>query len=360
MVQPLTGSLGSHLISACVRFPELRQSSHVDWISHDPENDTDPVSKEPQLASASSVSLQPSEVGETESHEANVDTSLEAKDKDAQQEIDPDEVITGRLGNPRVVNAWKASYDSDSSDGSELSSTDDEDDEDDFVPMANVTEDVTVKPTAYLNELAEMIHSDDYDKAEAGMSQLAERIAEKPAQLTVVETELARAVLHLDNKFNMEGFAQRKQGILVALLVNGGAARDGVPTVARYLHSEFFSNNCLVSTRIDVLDCFVNAAVGLSTLPLSEATEEALQKAEISRVGTVTKRWGVRRSRREATGLNRFLSVATSFFLPFLQRSSNSQGILEKNPLVLGRLVLALGVMLECARNGKCGQSKYR
>ena len=363
------------LIIPSRRFDELHEASAtVDILFGNDESSPDEanISSEDtptgaQLQDSTTLTEPPSNT------EQPLEVQSQGEKQEHQQDTigDPDEVVTGRLKpSNKALLGWNDSSDSDG-DSVAFSGSDSSSDGDDsyLVPMANVAEEErnAAHQIAYLPDFIHMLQSDDYDKVESALAQLPARISEKSAQLGVVEVDLSRTILYLDNRFNMPEFTQRKKEILVALIVHtsshhnpsclshhgGSVSLSSETSAVRYLHGEFHSHNSLLSVKLELLDSFVQAALELSKIEPSATVKEALRQADIHRVGTVKKRWGVRKGPKEVEGVNRFIAVAPAFFLPFLQNPSSAQAMLDRHPLVLSRLILALGVMLECAKNGE-------
>ncbi|XP_064246297.1 telomere length regulation protein TEL2 homolog isoform X4 [Passer domesticus] len=245
------------------------------------------------------------------------------------------------------------------------------DSDDDLIPY-DMSEDKELKFKApmYIRDCIEVLtgsRSEDVDKWEATIKALESLVRRNPAATREVSVELAKILLHLEEKTCIEGFEALRQRAQVAVLTT-----DPIP-VAEYLTSQFYSLNYSLRQRMDILDVLVLAAQELSCprfhgktthsdvqkpciqlLPGSDSSK-GWRKIVDERIKSKTRRFNTGQSRLELTSCpNEFNSVAGYFFFPLIQhfdRPLTTFDLLGEDHLVLGRLVHTLAVLMYLAVN---------
>ncbi|XP_071300714.1 telomere length regulation protein TEL2 homolog isoform X2 [Agelaius tricolor] len=245
------------------------------------------------------------------------------------------------------------------------------DSDDDLIPY-DMSEDKELKLKApmYIRDCIEVLtgsRSEDVDKWEATVKALESLVRRNPAATREVSVELAKILLHLEEKTCIEGFVELCQRAQVAVLTT-----DPIP-VAKYLTSQFYSLNYSLRQRMDILDVLVLAAQELSCpkfhgktkhsgvqkpciqlLPESDSSKGWRRIVE-ERIKSKTRRFDMGQSRVElASCPNEFNSVAGHFFFPLIQhfdRPLTTFDLLGEDHLVLGRLVHTLAVLMYLAVN---------
>uniref|UniRef100_A0A8B9UQZ7 Telomere length regulation protein TEL2 homolog n=1 Tax=Anas zonorhyncha TaxID=75864 RepID=A0A8B9UQZ7_9AVES len=239
--------------------------------------------------------------------------------------------------------------------------------DDDLTPY-DMSEDKELKTKApvYIRDCIEVLTgSEDVDKWEATVKALESLVRKNPAATREVSVELAKILLHLEEKTCIEGFAELRQRAQVAVLTV-----DPIP-VAQYLTSQFYSLNYSLRQRMDILDVLVLAARELSCpkvhgktkhvekpcvqlLPASDSSKDWRRIVD-ERIKSKTRRFAKGPSQVQvASGPNEFNSVAGHFFFPLLQnfdRPLSTFDLLGEDHFVLGRLVHTLAVLLYLAVN---------
>uniref|UniRef100_A0A8B9DJ31 Telomere length regulation protein TEL2 homolog n=1 Tax=Anser cygnoides TaxID=8845 RepID=A0A8B9DJ31_ANSCY len=243
------------------------------------------------------------------------------------------------------------------------------DDNDDDLTPYDMSEDKELKKTkapVYIRDCIEVLTgSEDTDKWEATVKALESLVRKNPAATREVSVELAKILLHLEEKTCIEGFAELRQRAQVAVLTV-----DPIP-VAQYLTSQFYSLNYSLRQRMDILDVLVLAARELSfpkvhgkikhvekpcvqLLPGSDSSND-WRKIVDERIKSKTRRFAKGPSQVQvASGPNEFNSVAGHFFFPLLQnfdRPLSTFDLLGEDHFVLGRLVHTLAVLMYLAVN---------
>ncbi|KAG8433146.1 hypothetical protein GDO86_017437 [Hymenochirus boettgeri] len=242
------------------------------------------------------------------------------------------------------------------------------DSDDDLIPydMSADTELKKSKAPAYIRDCIEVLLSDDIDKVETTMSSLATLIRENTSATKEVSVELAKILLHIDDKPSVE---RLRHAALVALAVT-----DPVP-VSQYVTNEFYSLNYSLRQRMDILDVLASAAQELSEEPpLAKTTWTGSSSAGSQSTGTwkaegltdwrkVIEERIATKTRRFTKGLstptqvstpNRYHAVAGYFFFPLIQnfdRPMVTFNLLGEDRLVLGRMVHTLGILMHLALN---------
>ncbi|NWH57900.1 TELO2 protein, partial [Geococcyx californianus] len=243
------------------------------------------------------------------------------------------------------------------------------DSDDDLIPY-DMSEDKELKTKApvYIRECIEVLtSSEDVDKWEATVKALESLVRKNPAATREVSVELAKILLHLEEKTCVEGFVELRQRAQVAVLTT-----DPVP-VAKYLTSQFYSLNYSLRQRMDILDVLVLAAQELSypkshgktkhsgaqkpciqLLPESDSSKDWRRIVD-ERIKSKTRRFATGQSQVElVSGPNKFSSVAGHFFFPLIQhfdRPLTTFDLLGEDHFVLGRLVHTLAVLMYLAVN---------
>uniref|UniRef100_A0A8C3KJN5 Telomere length regulation protein TEL2 homolog n=1 Tax=Calidris pygmaea TaxID=425635 RepID=A0A8C3KJN5_9CHAR len=243
------------------------------------------------------------------------------------------------------------------------------DSDDDFIPY-DMSEDKELKTKApvYIRDCIEVLTgSEDVDKWEATVKALESLVRKNPAATREVSVELAKILLHLEEKTCIEGFVELRQRAQIAVLTT-----DPIP-VAKYLTSQFYSLNYSLRQRVDILDVLVLAAQELSypkshgktkhsgaqkpciqLLPGSDSSKDWRRVVD-ERIKSKTRRFATGQSQVErASGPNEFNSVAGHFFFPLIQhfdRPLTTFDLLGEDHFVLGRLVHALAILMYLAVN---------
>ncbi|NWV82990.1 TELO2 protein, partial [Dasyornis broadbenti] len=245
------------------------------------------------------------------------------------------------------------------------------DSDDDLIPY-DLSEDkeLKIKAPVYIRDCIEVLTgsgSEDLDKWEATIKALESLVRKNPAAVREVSVELAKILLHLEEKTCIEGFVELRQRAQVAVLIT-----DPIP-VAKYLTSQFYSLNYSLCQRMDILDVLVLAAQELSCpkfhgktrhsdgqkpcvqlLPGSDSSKDWRRIVD-ERIKNKTRRFAVAQSHVElASHPNEFNSVAGHFFFPLIQhfdRPLTTFDLLGEDHLVLGRLVHTLAVLMYLAVN---------
>ncbi|XP_010121896.1 PREDICTED: telomere length regulation protein TEL2 homolog, partial [Chlamydotis macqueenii] len=208
------------------------------------------------------------------------------------------------------------------------------DSDDDLIPY-DMSEDKELKTKApvYIRECMEVLTgSEDVDKWEATVKALESLVRKNPAATREVSVDLAKILLHLEEKTCMEGFVELRRRAQVAVLTT-----DPIP-VAKYLTSQFYSLNYSLRQRMDILDVLVLAAQELSypkchgktkqsdapkpciqLLPGSDSSKDWRRIID-ERIKSKTRRFAKGQSQVElASSPNEFNSVAGHFFFPLIQ-----------------------------------------
>ncbi|NWR76134.1 TELO2 protein, partial [Centropus unirufus] len=242
------------------------------------------------------------------------------------------------------------------------------DSDDDLIPY-DMSEDKELKAKApvYIRECIEVLtSSDDVDKWEATVKALETLVRKNPATTREVSVELAKILLHLEEKTCIEDFVELRQRAQVAVLTT-----DPIP-VAEYLTSQFYSLNYSLCQRTDILNVLVLAAQELAypkshgktkpsapkpciqPLPGSDSSKDWRRIVD-ERIRSKTRRFAMGRPQVEpVSGPNEFNPVAGHFFFPLIQRFDRpltTFDLLGEDHFVLGRLVHTLAVLLYLAVN---------
>ncbi|XP_054622909.1 telomere length regulation protein TEL2 homolog [Dunckerocampus dactyliophorus] len=219
-------------------------------------------------------------------------------------------------------------------------------------------------PPRYLRDCLEnLICSEESERVELSLS-VAEGLVRKNTFATKeISVQLTKVLLHMEDKYSINGFLALRQAIMVALVVT-----DCIP-VTEYLTTEFYSLNYSLRQRLDILEVLAAAAQELSKptpgntdptvapdlTPYSSNNTAHWQQVVEKRIQAKTKRIskGVTQPPPQAAA-NRYSPVAGYFFFPLLRNYDKPQvtfDLLGSDHLVLGRLIHTLGLFMYLAVN---------
>uniref|UniRef100_A0A8C6MU84 Telomere length regulation protein TEL2 homolog n=1 Tax=Mus spicilegus TaxID=10103 RepID=A0A8C6MU84_MUSSI len=249
--------------------------------------------------------------------------------------------------------------------------------DDEFIPydMSGDRELKSSKQPLYIRDCVEALTtSEDMERWEASLKGLEGLVYRSPAATREVSVELAKVLLHLEEKTCVAEFEQLRQSTLVAVTVTDPEQ------VAKYLTSQFYGLNYSLRQRMDILDVLVLAAQALSrpkslqrrsqhgstvpgtmcspALAVSQTGNVAAPDWQVvveERIRSKTRRFSKGCPQRELSGVpNEFSSVAGYFFFPLLQhfdRPLVTFDLLGDDQLVLGRLTHTLASLMYLAVN---------
>nr|XP_027796305.1 telomere length regulation protein TEL2 homolog isoform X2 [Marmota flaviventris] len=248
------------------------------------------------------------------------------------------------------------------------------DSDDDFIPydMSGDKELKSSKAPQYVRDCMEALttfEDKDMERWEAALKALEGLVRRNPEATREVSVELARVLLHLEERTCVAGFEELRQRALVAVTVTDPAQ------VAEHLTSQFYALNYSLRQRMDILDVLTLAAQELSrpgrlgqspqhsSLGPGTQCSPALTASQFgsvmvpdwrvvveNRIRSKTRHF----SKEPAGGPNEFASVAGCFFFPLLHhfdRPLVTFDLLGDDQLVLGRLTHTLGALMYLAVN---------
>lgn len=251
------------------------------------------------------------------------------------------------------------------------------DSDDEFIPydMSGDKELKSSKEPLYIRDCVEALTtSEDVERWEGALMVLEGLVYRSPEATREVSVELAKVLLHLEEKTCLADFEQLRQRALVAVTVTDPEQ------VAKYLTSQFYGLNYSLRQRMDILDVLVLAAQALSrprslqrlsqhgppasgtscspALAVSQPGNAVAPNWQLiveERIKSKTRRFSKGCPRRElSVGPNEFNSVAGYFFFPLLQhfdRPLVTFDLLGDDQLVLGRLAHTLASLMYLAVN---------
>ncbi|KAM5131067.1 telomere length regulation protein TEL2 homolog isoform 1-T1 [Callospermophilus lateralis] len=253
------------------------------------------------------------------------------------------------------------------------------DSDDDFIPydMSGDKELKSSKAPQYVRDCMEALttfEDKDMERWEAALKALEGLVRRNPEATREVSVELARVLLHLEERTCVAGFEELRQRALVAVTVTDPAQ------VAEHLTSQFYALNYSLRQRMDILDVLTLAAQELSRpgrlgrspqhSSLGPGTQcspalTASQSGSVmvpdwrvvveNRIRSKTRHFSKGSPWQEpAGGPNEFASVAGCFFFPLIHhfdRPLVTFDLLGDDQLVLGRLTHTLGALMYLAVN---------
>uniref|UniRef100_A0A8C5UR45 Telomere length regulation protein TEL2 homolog n=1 Tax=Microcebus murinus TaxID=30608 RepID=A0A8C5UR45_MICMU len=242
------------------------------------------------------------------------------------------------------------------------------DSDDEFVPydMSGDTELKSGKAPLYVRDCVEALTtSEDGERWEAALRALEGLICKSPEATREVSVELAKVLLHLEERTCVAGFEGLRQRALVAVTVTDPAR------VAEYLTSQFYALNYSLRQRMDILDVLTLAAQELSRPGrLSRAPQHgrpspgtcgSLPLAASQPGSTAAPNWRVAVEERIRSKTRRFSKVTPdqgwavcpccTICSLLCCRPLVTFDLLGDDQLVLGRLTHTLGAMMYLAVN---------
>ncbi|XP_055038608.2 telomere length regulation protein TEL2 homolog [Misgurnus anguillicaudatus] len=241
------------------------------------------------------------------------------------------------------------------------------DSDDDLTPydMSVDQEKKKSSPPRYVRDCLEaLMSSNDAERVELSL-QAAEGLLRKNVKATQeVSVQFSKVLLHLDDRYNTQGFHTMRQNAMVALTVT-----DTKPVV-EYWTTEFYSLNYSLRQRLDILEVLALSAQELSE-PITNkhtgaqpitAVAAREQRDDITHWRQIVEKRIQSKTRRVHKGAtqpvkavpNRYAPVAGFFFFPLLRNYDRPQvtfDLLGTDQLVLGRLLHTLGLLMHLAIN---------
>lgn len=241
------------------------------------------------------------------------------------------------------------------------------DSDDDLTPydMSVDREKKKSSPPRYVRDCLEaLMSSNDAERVELSL-QAAEGLLRKNVKATQeVSVQFSKVLLHLDDRYNTQGFHTMRQNAMVALTVTD------IKPVVEYWTTEFYSLNYSLRQRLDILEVLALSAQELSepitnkhtrAQPITAVAAQE-QGDDITHWRQIVEKRIQSKTRRVSKGPahpakavpNRYAPVAGFFFFPLLRNYDRPQvtfDLLGTDQLVLGRLLHTLGLLMHLAIN---------
>lgn len=249
---------------------------------------------------------------------------------------------------------------------------DDGDDDDELLPYDLNEEGDACRASSspkYLRDCIEgLLASEDPSKTEASLRNVQKLVCAGLDDLEDVCVELVKVLLHLQDRYSTDKFYEIRHNAMVSVTIRCPEQ------IACYLTEEFFSPNYNLQQRMDMLNVLSDAAQQLAApteisktravpqkFPFPQAS--SLKSAQVvpqwqkivqERIDSKTKRFvmGPTKPQPEPVA-NKFAGVAGYFFFPLMKNFDskvNTLDLLGDDPLVLGRLVYTLGIIMYSAK----------
>ena len=248
-------------------------------------------------------------------------------------------------------------------------------DDDDGLKPYDLTEDdastTSGKSPKYIRDCIEgLLANDDPTKTEAALNAVENVILSQPDDLEDLAVELAKILIHTEDRYSTKNFSAIRHSALVAITTQ--CPRQ----VAEYLTEEIFAPNYSIQQRIDMLDIIATSAQQLAapvelikqkTIPSKFQNPKPMRglatqensvpnwKAIVQeRIENKTRRFAKLKHPGTPAVANKFANVAGNFFFPLLRKfdvSLNTLDLLGKDSFVLARLIHTLSSVMYCARN---------
>ncbi|XP_059181399.1 telomere length regulation protein TEL2 homolog [Centropristis striata] len=280
------------------------------------------------------------------------------------------EPVNGVDSPPRTSETTQSSQNESSQNKSKTDPGSDLDSDDELAPydMSADQELNKASPPRYIRDCLEtLISSEDPVRVELSLRAAEGLVRKNIFAAREISVQLTKVLLHMEDKYNINGFQSLRQANMVALTVT-----DCIP-VTQYLTTEFYSLNYSLRQRLDILEVLALAAQELSK-PITEKRNPSVdivastdltpypgdnpvhwRQVVEKRIQSKTKRLskGATQPPAKATA-NRYAPVAGHFFFPLLSNYDKPQvtfDLLGNDHLVLGRLIHTLGLLMHLAVN---------
>ncbi|GFS55770.1 telomere length regulation protein TEL2 homolog [Trichonephila inaurata madagascariensis] len=239
------------------------------------------------------------------------------------------------------------------------------DSEDDMEPYDTSNDIPRVKRPYYLNDcLLGLIEQDNLEWFEQCLKHAENLIESNADKVHEVAVEMAKVMLHLENKYAIEDFETIRHRILVSLTIHCPVL------VADFFTSHFYMDEFSIRQRLDILQVIADSCLQLSQ-PKSavkkpepqnlHSAKKALASAEMiwktiidQRVAAKTRHITKLKSAPPKAVENRFAHVAGYFFFPLMEKYDRINvkfKLFEDDSYVLGQLVYTLGAVMHAAAN---------
>jgi telomere length regulation protein len=246
----------------------------------------------------------------------------------------------------------------------------DSDSDDDLEPydMSHDPDNSKTPPPRYLLDcLSVLVSPTERGPVEAALSSLPSLVSREPSDLSEVCVDLGRALIHLQDNWDLPSFPALRHSALVSLTT----ARPRL--LAPFLVTEFYSPNHNLRQRLDILEVISSGATQLSS-PSTDVTpspspppptpgkpwQQEVEERLKAKTRIISK--GPRVPPPTATP-SRFSAVAPLFFYPLIapyDRALPSLDLLGRDSLLLGHLVRVLGNVVWCACHAPCQPAMAR
>uniref|UniRef100_A0A8C0BGW0 Telomere length regulation protein TEL2 homolog n=1 Tax=Buteo japonicus TaxID=224669 RepID=A0A8C0BGW0_9AVES len=232
--------------------------------------------------------------------------------------------------------------------------------DDDLIPY-DMSEDkeLKIKAPVYIRDCIEVLTgSEDVDKWEATVKTLESLVRKNPAATREVSVELAKILLHLEEKTCIEGFVELRQRAQVAVLTTDPIPVS--PSLLSFFHlrhrQKFKQLKSLATQELSYPKSHRKTKHSgaqnpcIQLLPGSDSSKDWRRIVD-ERIKSKTRRF----SQAElASSPNEFNSVVGHFFFPLIQhfdRPLTTFDLLGEDHFVLGRLVHTLAILMYLAVN---------
>uniref|UniRef100_A0A3Q2YL92 Telomere length regulation protein TEL2 homolog n=1 Tax=Hippocampus comes TaxID=109280 RepID=A0A3Q2YL92_HIPCM len=239
------------------------------------------------------------------------------------------------------------------------------DSDDEFTPydMSEDQELNKASPPRYLRDCLEnLILSEDPERVELSL-RVAEGLVRKNVFATKeISVQLSKVLLHMEDKYSINGFRGLRQAAMVALVVS-----DSIP-VTEFLNTEFYSLNYSLRQRLDILEVqkSCQSQTRETQIQASPQTKRRTRQTTLlpgsrllrsafgQRPSASVRYFKPHQKVSPLATVNRYAPVAGYFFFPLLRNYDKPQvtfDLLGSDHLVLGRLIHTLGIFMHLAVN---------
>ncbi|KAK4321677.1 hypothetical protein Pmani_007538 [Petrolisthes manimaculis] len=208
-------------------------------------------------------------------------------------------------------------------------------DDDEFQPydMSADVPEVKVKMPFYPQEVLEYLAEGEADKVMAALKVSEKIVREEVSKMDPeLALELTKVVLHLEDKYNTEGFEENRTQTLVALVASHPSQ------CALYIGGEFYEGNYNLKQRMDIIHTLSRAALELS------GTDDLVMGTLASVSG------GTIKKKSKLLPKNKMKDVAGCFFYPLIQGLTEPRTYLDlmgSDRFLLCDLLKTLGIILQ-------------
>lgn len=189
--------------------------------------------------------------------------------------------------------------------------------------------------------------TENIDKRDAALLSLKNILKNNPIGIEKYCVQLLISLLNCREEYCLDNFIEIRHENLVNIIVL--CPTQTVPILIK----EFYSLEKDIQYRIDILSILTDSAKELSDIKTRTIEDDNNNSKSVKQVGKVIKRFY--HPKKQKSTKNPYLKYSDLYFIPLIygvDHKNRQIDILNKDPLLLSKLITSLGILLECSYNG--------